>query len=106
MKLIFAIVHDEDAGKVSEVLNSAEYSVTKLCSTGGFLRSGNTTLLIGVEDEQVNSVIDIIEKNSKKRTESLKYPIHAGGVYIPSPKEVEVGGATIFVTQVERFEKV
>ncbi|MCX8131963.1 MAG: cyclic-di-AMP receptor [Clostridia bacterium] len=106
MKLIFAIVHDEDAGRVTDTLNSAEFSVTKLCSTGGFLRAGNTTLLIGVEDNLVDSVLEIIERNSNKRTECLRYPIPSGSLYIPSSKEVEVGGATIFVTSVERFEKV
>lgn len=106
MKLIFAIVHDDDAGMVTDSLNSAEFSVTKLCSTGGFLRAGNTTLLIGTEDEEVNSVLEIIEENSKKRIEVLRYPIPAGSIYVPSPKEVEVGGAIIFITQVKRFEKV
>lgn len=106
MKLIFAIVHDDDAGKVTNALNSAELSVTKLSSTGGFLKSGNTTLLIGVDDEQLDLVIELIEKNSKKRIERMHYSIPAGNFYMPSSKEIAVGGATIFVTHVERFERV
>lgn len=102
MKLIFAIVHDADAENVTDAINLAEYSATTLCSTGGFLRSGNTTLLIGVEDEQVDLVIDIIEKNSKNRIEIAP----AGRFYFPASKEIEVGGATVFVTKVELFKKV
>ncbi|MCX7748290.1 MAG: cyclic-di-AMP receptor [Clostridia bacterium] len=104
MKLIFAIVHDEDSEKVRESLNSAKLSITKLCSTGGFLRTGNTTFFSVVEDEQAASVIELIEKNSKKRIERIPYPIPLGSFCIPPSREVEIGGATIFVIPVERFE--
>jgi uncharacterized protein YaaQ len=106
MKLVFSIVHDEDALGLVDALNAEGFSVTKLCSTGGFLRAGNTTLLIGVKDEEVDPILGIIEKNSRKRVKSVKYPIPAGGFYIPSSKEIEVGGATVFILNVDRFEKV
>jgi uncharacterized protein YaaQ len=109
MRLIFAIVHDEDGRKVMDELSKNNYSVTKLCSTGGFLRSGNTTLLVGAEKEKVDEVIQIIESKSKSRKQTINSsvtPNGMGGMFIPYPVEVVVGGATIFVLNVERFEKV
>lgn len=105
MKLIFAIVHNDDSRKVTDELNSNGFSVTKLCSTGGFLKSGNTTLLVGVDEDRVNSVIEIIQKKSKSRKQAASgkqsnFAVPSGAV------EVVVGGATVFVTDVERFEKV
>ncbi len=109
MKLVFAIVHDEDGNKVMEELNKNGFSVTKLCSSGGFLKSGNTTLLVGVEADQVDNVISIIESKSKSRKQVINSSISPNGmdgIFMPYPIEVAVGGATIFVTDVERFEKV
>lgn len=109
MKLVFAIVHDEDGHKVMDELNKNGFSVTKLCSSGGFLKAGNTTLLAGVEEDKVDLVIGIIEKKSKSRKQVLNSsmsPNGMGGMFMPYPVEVVVGGATIFVLDVERFEKV
>lgn len=109
MKLVFAIVHDEDGHKVTEELNKNGFSVTKLCSSGGFLRSGNTTLLVGVEESRLDEVIKIIEKKSKSRKQVLNSsmsPNGMGGMFMPYPVEIVVGGATIFILDVERFEKV
>ncbi len=109
MKLVFAVVHDEDGHKVTEELNKNGFSVTKLCSTGGFLRSGNTTLLVGVEKERVDEAIGIIERKSKSRKQVINSSISPngmGGMFMPYPVEVVVGGATVFVVDVERYEKV
>lgn len=109
MKLVYAIVHDEDGPKVMEELNKSGFSVTKLCSSGGFLKAGNTTLLVGIEEESLETVIDVIKKKSKSRKQiinSSMTPNGMGGMFIPYPVEVVVGGATIFVLDVERFEKV
>ena len=108
MKLVFAIVHDEDGPKVIDGLNKGGFSVTKLCSSGGFLRSGNTTLLVGIEAEDVDTVLEIVKKRSKSRKQvisSSMTPNGMGGMFIPYPVEVTVGGATIFIIDVERFEK-
>lgn len=109
MKLVFAVVHDEDGPRVMDELNKNGLSVTKLCSTGGFLKAGNTTLLVGIEEERLEQVIDIIKKKSRSRKQvinSSMTPNGMGGMFIPYPVEVVVGGATIFVIDVERFEKV
>ncbi|MFO7636871.1 MAG: cyclic-di-AMP receptor [Clostridia bacterium] len=108
MKLIFAIVHDEDELEVMRSLNEEGFGVTKLCSSGGFLRAGNTTLLVGVADEKVQEAIDIIKAKSKSRTKiinSSSTPIMNTTIMPGYPVEVKVGGATIFVVDVERSEK-
>lgn len=108
MKLIVAIVQDQDAPTLIDELTEKEYRVTKLASTGGFLKSGNTTLLIGVEDESVDEVVDIIESTCKTReiTTSLLTVSMPGDTYIPYPLEVQVGGATLFILDVEQHIKI
>lgn len=108
MKLIIAIVQDQDVPSLVDDLTENNFRVTKLASTGGFLKSGNTTLLLGVEEEQVDEVIKIIEINCKTReiTTSLLTVSMPGDTYVPYPLEVRVGGATIFILDVERFVKI
>ena len=108
MKLIITIVQDEDASRLISHLMSEGYRVTKLATTGGFLRSGNTTLLIGVEDEKLQAALDIVEKVCKSRRQIAPSPSPISGttgVYVPYPIEVTVGGATVFVLDVEQFSK-
>jgi uncharacterized protein YaaQ len=104
-----AVINDEDAFHVMDELAEKGYSATKLASTGGFLRSGNTTLICGVESERVNGLLEIIEKKCRARKQITS--ISAGHInvsesYVPLPVEVTVGGATIFVLNVEEFKKV
>lgn len=106
MKLIFSIVNNDDASAVSGALTKSGYSVTKLATTGGFLKVGNTTFLIGVDDSAVDAVVRIIAKYSSKRSQTLPGTSAYGGEYSAAPIEVTVGGATVFVTDVERFEKL
>ncbi len=107
MKLIYAIVSSDDSYKVSEMLMKDGFFATKLASTGGFLRAGNTTFLICTEDENVDRAIAIISEHSKKRKQMVSTTAYSGMQgYTPFPVEVTVGGATIIVTDVERFEKI
>lgn len=108
MKLIFAIVNGDDSVSVSRALTKAGFFSTKLASTGSFLSSGNTTFLICTDDEKVQNVIDIISSKSHKRTEFVQNNMtnFSGESFGSIPVEIQVGGATIFVTDVERFEKV
>ncbi len=106
MKLIIAIVQDDDAADLIDVLTEGGFRVTKLATTGGFLKSGNTTLMIGVEKEKVDEVLTVIEDVCKTRDQVVTSPspvAGATGVYVPYPIEVEVGGATIFVIDVDKF---
>lgn len=109
MKLVFAIVNDEDSPHLMSAINQAGFSVTKLNSTGGFLRSGNTTLMMVVEDEKQQALIDIIKQYSCSRKVAVNAnmtPTGMGGSFIPYPVEVKVGGATVFSVNVEHFEKI
>ncbi|MBP0965735.1 MAG: cyclic-di-AMP receptor [Ruminococcus sp.] len=107
MKLIYAIVNNDDSQTVSGNLTKEGFFATKLASTGGFLMSGNTTFLICTENENVDKVIDIISHASRKRKQFVPSATTMGvGTYQSFPVEVTVGGATIFVTDIERFEKV
>jgi len=105
MKLIVAVVQDKDAPRFLGDLVRKGFKATKLSSTGGFLREGNTTVLVGVEDDQVESILDLVRKNCRSR-EQLVTPLTASGgavdACIPYPVEVVVGGATVFVLGVER----
>ncbi len=106
MKLIFAIVNKDDSGSVSSALTRAGFSVTKLATTGGFLKAGNTTFLVGTDDSRVDEIISIIEKHSRKRTQMVPSTTYTDSSYASFPVEVTVGGATVFVTDIERYEKL
>ena len=107
MKLILAIVSNDDSGAVSSALTRGGFSVTKLATTGGFLMAGNMTLLICTDDERVDDCIAIISKCCKQRTEIVPGTATLGlGIESTMPMEVTVGGATVMVTNVERFEKL
>ena len=107
MKLIIAIIQDEDAGEVISHLNEAGFQVTKLNTKGGFLRAGNTTIMTGVKKEKVEEALKIIETNSKARTQYATLPSSVGAMhgFILAPIEVKVGGATVFMLDVEQFHK-
>ena len=106
MKLILAIVSNDDSGAVSSALTREGFSVTKLATTG-FLMAGNTTFISGVEDDKVDTVIGIISKYSSRRTQIVpSTSTMEVGMYSSFPVEVTVGGSTIFVLNVDRFEKV
>ena len=106
MKLIIAIISKDDRGDVTHELISAKYSVTKIPTTGGFLSAGNVTLLVGTEREKVDTAIEIIKKNSRMRKELV--PVTAAECigFVSLPVEVCVGGATIFVVDVDKFIKL
>ena len=93
MKLIIAIVNSDDSSSVQAALTEEGYFVTKLSTTGGFLKKGNTTFFIG--------------KNSKKRVEKEPTvpPTEMGEFFTPIMVDVLVGGATVFVLDIEQFEK-
>lgn len=107
MKLILAIVSNDDSGAVASAMTKAGYQITKLATTGGFLMAGNTTFISGVADEKVQDVIDLIAKHSSRRTQVVPSTSTMDvGMYSSFPVEVSVGGATIFVLNIENFQKV
>jgi len=107
MKLIIAIVSNDDANKVQKALVNERYFITKLATQGGFLRAKNVTFMIGVNDEKVVNVLEIIEANSKKRQKLVPNTIvNEFGSFSAMPIEVEVGGATVFVLPTDQFVKI
>ena len=102
MKLITAIVNKEDSKNVCNELLKSKFYVTRC-----FLMAGNMTLLICTDDERVDDCIGIISKCCKQRTEIVPGTATLGlGIESTMPMEVTVGGATVMVTNVERFEKL
>lgn len=106
MKLIMAIVNKEDAAQVTSEVTKAGFAVTELATTGGFLRAGNTTFLVGTDESRVDEVIALIERYSKRRTQMISGAAYGATSTAAIPVEVTVGGATVFVLNVERFEKL
>ena len=108
MKLILAIVNNDDSAKASCALTDAGFTVTRLSTTGGFLMVGNTTFLIGTQDEDTQRAIDVLKRTCKtrKQTSSPTASFGAGLRNLSLPNEVSVGGATIFVLDVASMEKI
>jgi uncharacterized protein YaaQ len=106
MKLVVAVVQDKDSNRLSTALIDNNVRATKLASTGGFLKAGNTTFMVGVEDYRVDKVLEIIKDNCKSRDQLVAPVSPMGGnadSYVPYPVEVEVGGATVFVLPIDQF---
>lgn len=95
MKLIIAIIEKEYVSDVIEGLMKEKIRATRLASTGGFLKSGNTTLLMGVEEEDKDKAVAIIEKN-------------CGHKHVVSEEkgDVEVGGATLFILDMDKYLRI
>ena len=108
MKLIMAIVQDKDSNRLANEFIDANIRATKLSSTGGFLKAGNSTFIIGLEDERVQDALELIKKTCQSRKQNVSTPM---SLYIsidgqvPYPVEVEVGGATVFVLPVDGFHQ-
>ncbi|BCB01900.1 cyclic-di-AMP receptor [Bacillus sp. KH172YL63] len=108
MKVIMAVVQDKDSNRLSNALMEHNFRSTKLASTGGFLKSGNTTFIIGTDDIRVDKALQVIKENCQSRDQMVAPVSPMGGnadSYVPYPVEVSVGGATVFVLPVEQFHQ-
>lgn len=107
-KLVLAIINNDDSAVVASALTAEGFVVTKLSTTGGFLMVGNTTLLIGTEEDKLDTLRNTISKYCSKRKQvapssaTFGRALHHNGV----PEEVVVGGATVFVLNVESVDKL
>jgi uncharacterized protein YaaQ len=109
VKMVVAIVHNEDAGVLVDALLEREFRATRVPSSGGFLKQSNATVMLGVDDDKVDDVLAIVREHCTSRTQVVNPmpPImEPGEFFMPYPLEVEVGGATVFVLPVERFERL
>ena len=109
VKLVIAVVHNEDARGLIDALLARQHRATWLHSSGGFLKQSNATVLVGVEDSKVDEIVGIVRENCHSRTQTVS-PIppimEPGEFFLPYPLEVEVGGAVVFVVPVDRFERI
>lgn len=106
MKLITAVVNRKDASEVCQALTEAGFYFTKMATSGGFLTAGNTTLMLVTEAEEVERAIGIIRSHCSRRVEPVGPMAQTASQPASCPAEVTVGGATVFVTAVEQFEKL
>jgi uncharacterized protein YaaQ len=109
MKLVVAIVHREDSSRLSAELVKGKFNLTILDSVGGFLREKNSILLIGLDDKRVKELLNLIKEHSETRKQVISSAppvVELGDFFISKPVEVEVGGATVFVIDVEQFKKL
>lgn len=109
MKLVIAVVQGSDADPLLDALTRQGFRATQINSAGGFLRERNVTLMIGVQEEHVADVREIVKRNCHSRTRfvnPLMPIVEPGEFYVPNPVEVLVGGATLFVLAVERYERL
>lgn len=108
MKLLVAVVQNADAGELREELSNNQFASTKLASTGGFLREGNTTFLIGVEDDRVWHVKELIRKICQARTKLMPTTPYLEGAenLFAEPTEVSVGGAVVFVLPLDEIVRL
>ena len=108
MKLVIGIVNNDDAGHLLAEITKASLQATKLSTSGGFLKMGNATILVGVEDERVDEVTEIFKNCCSRRTQMISTtpPFLGEGFISAVPVEVTIGGATLFVVDVEKFMKI
>ncbi len=107
MKLLFAVISNDDTKTLMRALVEARISVTRIASSGGFLRSGNSTLMIGVDEDRLEETLSIIKEKSSRRhsvvvpVTGLPYNVSATAM----PLKITIGGATVFVLDVDQFHK-
>lgn len=108
MKIILAIVQDKDSNRLANEFIDANIRATKLSSTGGFLKAGNSTFIVGIDDDRVEDALELIKKTCQSRKQYVSTPVTLDITMdgqVPYPVEVEVGGATVFVLPVEGFHQ-
>ncbi|NIM05076.1 MAG: hypothetical protein GTN69_01635 [Armatimonadetes bacterium] len=109
MKLVIAVIQDKDRRRATDALLEKGFKFTNVASTGGFLREGNVTFFVGVEDDQVDKVMEVLSASCKAREQFVNvFPptIEPIGTCIPSPVRVMVGGATVFVISVDKYARI
>ena len=107
MKLVVAIVQDYDADRVLRAVTDAGLRATRIASLGGFLRTGNTTVLLGVPDERVATCLALLRGAGGRRVEqSSLVPPDLAELYPLGLTGITVGGGVAFVAPVERFVRI
>lgn len=105
-RLATVVVQFQDAEIAVKELNQANFKVTRMSSTGGFLGRRNVTLLIGLDDGREGDLIEILKTVCRRRIEYVATPLEGSPFHIPLSTPVTVGGATIFTLLVEHYEEI
>ena len=107
LKLFFGIVQEADADVLADSLVSSGFRFTRVATAGGFLREGNTTFIIGVNEDRIGDLLGVVRRNATTRMQ-LVSPLQgvqdSGEARLPFPVEVQVGGATMFMFDLDRVE--
>lgn len=108
MKLVIGIINNDDANDLLTEITKASFQATKLSTSGGFLKMGNVTVLVGVEDDKVDEVVEIFKTCCSRRTQMIPTPppYLGEGFVSAAPVEVTIGGATLFVIDVDKMIKL
>ena len=108
MKLILAVIQNEDEDALTEAMEMEGMSVTRIGSSGGFLRASNVTLMLAVENQQIERVLALLGKHCKRRTKHLHpwMPSMEARERFLGAIPVEVGGAAVFILSLEHMEKI
>jgi uncharacterized protein YaaQ len=108
MKLAICILHNRDRNRISDELTRAGFKFTVLSSTGGFLREGNTTLMVGLNDDEVTTLRELMSEFCSSREQMLNvasYEANPTAALLAAPVKVPVGGAVMFLMPVEEFHR-
>lgn len=108
MKLVVCIVHNRDRNRVTDEMVKSGFKFTIIGSSGGFLREGNTTIIVGVEEPELDKLYEVIQENCERREQMVNvapFDTGAPGGLLPNPVRVPVGGAVVFVLNVEQFQR-
>ena len=108
MKLVLAVIQNEDQDALTAAVQAEGLSITRIGSSGGFLRASNITLMMAVEDNQIERALALLGKHCKRRTRHLRpwSPSREARERFPSAIPIEVGGAAVFILDIERMEKI
>ncbi len=108
MKLVIGVINSDDANDLLSEITKASFQATKLATSGGFLKMGNVTVLVGVEDSQVDEVVEIFKNCCSRRKQMIAAtPSFLGeGLVTGAPVEVTIGGATLFIIDVDKMIKL
>lgn len=105
-RLLIAVVQAQDAENAQNALSKIGYTITRLPSVGGFLGRRNATLLIGLPDDQRETVIQVLHENCRQRVEYIAVPLESAPLPLPAPTPITIGGATIFALEIEHYEEM
>ena len=106
MKLLIVVIQDYDCGRLLTALSEVKIGATRIASAGGFLRTGNTTVLIGVDDDRLATATRLVEETCRRRGMGVGASGEMAGVESYEVAESRIGGGVAFVAPVERFERI